>query len=445
MHRGRWVSDVPELEIIAVDLVSPSQAGVAGLWLDSPVSGSVADGRALDLEGWLLSPDGPATSFEIRSDGRLLRRLAPATERSDVAAQFPKVPRAARCGFRTTLRILRLDELHLDITAHLADRRRVEIARIRLRGGWRQPDWDREAPLVSVIIPCRDQGRYLSAAIESVAAQTYPHVEIVVVDDGSFDNTTEVAGRYPGVRCVSHENRGLAAARNSGIRSSNGSFLLFLDADDRLTPDALEIGLRELETHPSAAFAAGHHRLIGADGSVVADWPRRLPADDPYMALLRENFIAVPAAVLYRRSALEEVGVFDQQLASCADFDLYLRTAANYPIRVHDRVVAEYRRHGANMSRRPERMLREVMLVLRRQSLHLRSREHHRAVREGRRFWLGLYGPQLAERCKALIARHDFRAASACVALLMRSNPRDLFHLALGMNRNRLLGRGSGA
>src|ERR1700736_5280277 len=95
----------------------------------------------------------------------------------------------------------------------------------------------REAPLVSVVVPCYNQAHFLRDVIESVLAQTYPHVELVVVDDGSPDNTTDVVADYPILRCVRQENRGVAEARNTGFRASNGEFVLFIDADDRLTPN----------------------------------------------------------------------------------------------------------------------------------------------------------------------------------------------------------------
>src|ERR671912_965329 len=110
--------------------------------------------------------------------------------------------------------------------------------------------------LVSVVIPCYNQAHFLGEAIESVLSQTYPHFEIVVVDDGSTDNTQEVAARYPGVRYIRQENQGLAGARNAGIRRSNGSYLVFLDADDRLLPEALEVGLEHLNAHPECAFVS---------------------------------------------------------------------------------------------------------------------------------------------------------------------------------------------
>src|SRR3712207_5573157 len=135
--------------------------------------------------------------------------------------------------------------------------------------GTRENLWDLQneqpgdnTPLVSVVIPCYKQAHFLGEAIESVLAQSYPHFEVVVVDDGSTDNTSEVAARYPGVRCVRQDNQGLAAARNSGLAHSKGEYLLFLDADDRLLPHALEVGVERLEAHPECAFVSGRYRNI---------------------------------------------------------------------------------------------------------------------------------------------------------------------------------------
>src|SRR5215210_2105808 len=95
-------------------------------------------------------------------------------------------------------------------------------------------------PLVSVIIPCYNQAHFLGEAIESVLGQSYPNFEIVVVDDGSPDDTAEVAARYPEVRYICQDNQGLSAARNTGLGQSEGEYVVFLDADDRLLPEALE-------------------------------------------------------------------------------------------------------------------------------------------------------------------------------------------------------------
>src|SRR5258708_4353339 len=99
------------------------------------------------------------------------------------------------------------------------------------------------SPLVSIIIPCYNQSNYLSAAIESVLKQTYSTLEIIVVDDGSTDNTKQVAQGYDKVVYVYQNNQGLSASRNTGMRNCKGVYLLFLDADDWLYPDAIKINI----------------------------------------------------------------------------------------------------------------------------------------------------------------------------------------------------------
>src|ERR687898_2206392 len=127
------------------------------------------------------------------------------------------------------------------------------------------------AALVTVVIPCYNQAHFLGEAIESVLSQSYPNFEIIVVDDGSTDNTSEVASRYEGVRLVRQENRGLAGARNTGIKHSEGEYLVFLDADDRLLPEALAVGLGCFEAHPECALVAGHARFIDVEGLLRAE------------------------------------------------------------------------------------------------------------------------------------------------------------------------------
>src|SRR5262249_23847629 len=105
-----------------------------------------------------------------------------------------------------------------------------------------RPGLSSESPAAPVVIICYNHWRFLGAAIESVLRQTLRDVEVVVVDAGSTDDTPAVAARYPSVRYVHQANQGMAAARNTGIRASRGRYLCFLDADDRLLPDALAIG-----------------------------------------------------------------------------------------------------------------------------------------------------------------------------------------------------------
>ena len=184
---------------------------------------------------------------------------------------------------------------------------------------------------VSVIIPCYKQAGFLTDAIESVLAQTHPHIEVIVVDDGSPDDTSDVASRYPRVRCIRQENQGLSAARNTGIRESEGEFLVFLDADDRLTPSAIERGLHCLRLVPQAVIAVGKHKSISFEGLPIPFGERHIEKDH-YVELLRGNYITCPATVMYRRSVFDHLGGFDTTVNPASDYDLYLRIAQKFPI-----------------------------------------------------------------------------------------------------------------
>ncbi len=282
----------------------------------------------------------------------------------------------------------------------------------------------------SIIVPCHDQAHFLASAVESALEQTYHDVEIIVVDDGSYDNTVEVARRL-GVRVIRRPNGGLAVARNSGAVASTGEYLAFLDADDRLLPDALSTGVYELARRPQLAFVFGHHRLVTYDGSFLAEWPPESEPRDPYAALLRDNIVKMHAAVVYRRRTLEHVGLFDSALPACEDYDLYLRVARRLRIGAHPAVVAEYRRHGGNMSNEPARMLSAVLRVLGAQKRWVGRRpELRRAYQEGRREWRRYYGQPLVEEARRSLAVRDWRSLLEDSKVLLRWYPAGAAQLA---------------
>ena len=219
----------------------------------------------------------------------------------------------------------------------------------------------RDEPLVSVIIPCYNQAKYLPDAIESALAQTHARHEVIVIDDGSLDDVAGVAARYPVVRCVRQPNGGLSAARNTGIRESHGDYLVFLDADDRLLPDALRSGVDCFNVRPECAFVSGHYRMMRDDGTPLPDFVQMPPEPDAYRTLLQRNYIGMHATVMYRRAIFESIGGFNRELATCEDYDMYLRIARGHAVHSHNRVVAEYRRHDSAMSMDPARMLRGAL------------------------------------------------------------------------------------
>jgi glycosyltransferase involved in cell wall biosynthesis/SAM-dependent methyltransferase len=247
-----------------------------------------------------------------------------------------------------------------------------------------------EYPLVSVIIPCYNYGHFLTEAIESIRTQTYPAKEIVVVDDGSTDNTKEVAARYAEVVYVYQKNQGLSAARNTGTQQSKGKYLVYLDADDWLFPDALATNVRYLQLHPKAAFVAGAHTCFYTSGDAPA-LKNAIIADNPYNTLLsRGNFIAMIAAVMFTRWALQKAA-YDVSLANCEDYDLYLQITRHYPIIQHNSQLAAYRIHATAMSAAASPMLSGALKVLNRQRANLREPAEIEAYYRGVHFWNTYY------------------------------------------------------
>ncbi|MEO8432819.1 MAG: glycosyltransferase [Acidobacteriota bacterium] len=289
-------------------------------------------------------------------------------------------------------------------------------------------------PLVSVVIPVYDQARYLGEAIESVTAQTYPHREIVVVDDGSRDDPATVAARHPGVRFVRQPNAGSAAARNRGIRESRGAVVVLLDADDRLLPDALARGLGALAARPDAAVVYGRARMIAADGSrlPVEQEPHRVA--DTYAALLERCPIWNPASVMCRRSVFDSGVTFDPSMRYCSDYLFYLTVARQWPMASHDAVVSEYRQHGSNASTNGAAMIRHLTRALREQRPFVRQAPRWRSARRrGLRFVCrDYYRPAVRDFWRRVRSGSGRELALRDMPLLLRVTPGVLPRLLAG-------------
>jgi glycosyltransferase involved in cell wall biosynthesis len=216
---------------------------------------------------------------------------------------------------------------------------------------------------VAVVVTTYNDASFLPAALDSIASQTRPPEEIIVVDDGSWRSPIRRLKRYPDARLIRQSNKGLSAARNTGLHAAQSEFIIFLDADDRLTPKAVTAGLSAFATNPSAALVYGAHKRVDAKLNPLG--PDRIAAvgTNAFRDLLTGNIIAMHGAVMYRRSALCKIGGFDTDLRSCEDYDVYLRLARCHPILWHAETVAEYRWHGGNMSRSSEDMLLNVLRV----------------------------------------------------------------------------------
>lgn len=400
-----------------------------GAHLDRPLAGAVSDAHTVEFAGWAIGEGAGVVAIELAIGGRAFRRIPVGLPRPDLEQAFPEHAGAGQAGFGTDVSLVGGPaEQTIEVRAVLKDQRRVAIGAVTARSRWRETLAD--APLVSVIVPCYGQAAYLEQAIESVLAQTYAQLEVVVVDDGSPDNAARLAGRFPWVRCIRQPNAGLAAARNTGIRESEGELLVFLDADDRLLPRALEAGVEELRAHPAAAFAFGRYRRVGGDGQRLQDDEQPRPDADPYSVFLRYNYAGVPATGVFRRSALEEAGNFDESVGGAEDYDLGLRLSRRFAVRPHDQEVVEYRVHGAGMSQDQARMLAMTLKALRRQRRHARRDPALRsAYREGRRFWRRYYGEPLAAQVRANFANREWGAGLRGAGSLLRLHPRGALSL----------------
>lgn len=222
-------------------------------------------------------------------------------------------------------------------------------------------------PGVSVIIPAYNYARFLPSAVESCLKQNYPNFEVVVVDDGSKDNTREVmAGYGPPVRYIYQANAGLSAARNTGIREAKFDFVAFLDADDLLLPTHLNDSMAAFAKLPEDyALVACDDVLVDVEEKPlpfavhVPVWPREITVKD---ILMRTRFS--PTGAVARKSVFTRCGDFDTTLRSTEDRDMWIRIAAKHRIWHQGKVLVHIRKHGNNMSNNADRMKSNMAAVL---------------------------------------------------------------------------------
>ncbi len=296
-------------------------------------------------------------------------------------------------------------------------------------------------PLVSIIITTYNHSHFLSEAIESALAQSEGPTEIIVVDDGSTDDPAAVVARYPQVRLIRQDNQGLPAARNTGWRACCGRYVVFLDADDRLLPDALAVNRQRFADHPECAFVYGAYQFIDVEGRRLHAIPPVPIGEDAYETLLRGNCIGMHATVMYRRDRLEEVGGFDPPLFACEDYELYLRLACRHPAASGSECIAEYRQNVNAMSQNVPLMLRSVLTVLRRQRPHLKGNPRWRAAyKAGLRGWKRYYARQEITRVRGVLIQpsRPKRRRALKLAEVFRLAPATVVKLALPQGMKRL-------
>lgn len=203
-----------------------------------------------------------------------------------------------------------------------------------------------ELPSISIVTPCLNAAGTIEEALASVRAQGYPRVEHVVVDGGSTDGTVELLRHAEGVRFVSEPDRGRADAVNKGVAMTTGEVIGWLNADDRYEPGALLGVGHALAADPSAMWATGYCRIIGADGqeirAPITAYKNFLLRRWSFPLYLTQNFVADPATFI-RRSALEAAGPLDERYLISHDYDLWLRVARRHAPLVLRRTLAGFR------------------------------------------------------------------------------------------------------
>jgi glycosyltransferase involved in cell wall biosynthesis len=283
----------------------------------------------------------------------------------------------------------------------------------------------------AVVIPCYNQARFLGEAIESALTQTRAAAELVVVDDGSTEDVANVVARYPSARYIRQRNSGPSAARNAGMRATSSEFVLFLDGDDRLLPEAIAAGEDRLRARPECAFAAGRMSTISADGALLQSCQPYPEYDDPYAAMLVDHCSIYPVTTIYRRSALETVNGFDVSFRRAEDWELDLRLAERFAFDLHQQPVGERRRHGGNISSDAGAMLASIVRLLRSKRSVTRGHAAREAARvQGIRRARTIYVEPVITRIHELLAGGQLREATGLAAALLYSHPRILLERA---------------
>lgn len=211
------------------------------------------------------------------------------------------------------------------------------------------------SPLVSVIIPTYNRCTVLGRSMDSVLSQTFTDYELIVVDDGSNDGTGDLLDSYSeSAMVIRQENRGVSAARNTGILASKGEFVALLDSDDTWLPKKLERQVAFFDAYPEALICQTEEIWV-RNGKRVNPKTRHLKFSGMIFEKTLPLCLVSPSAVMMRRSLINEVGLFDESLPACEDYDLWLRITWKYPVHLIDTaLIVKHGGHADQLSGMPE-------------------------------------------------------------------------------------------
>jgi glycosyltransferase involved in cell wall biosynthesis len=226
---------------------------------------------------------------------------------------------------------------------------------LRVHKNYKMNKIENKNPLVSVIIPTYNRGWILKEAIDSVLSQDFDDFELIVVDDGSTDNTQDILDGYArDITVIRQDNRGVSAARNAGIDSASGQFIAFLDSDDLWLPGKLSLQVDFFNSNPEALICQTEEIWI-KNGKRVNPKKHHKKFSGMIFRHSLPLCIVSPSAVMLKKSLLDKTGVFDESFPACEDYDLWLRISCKYPVFLIDTpLIIKRGGHEDQLSKTPK-------------------------------------------------------------------------------------------
>ena len=224
--------------------------------------------------------------------------------------------------------------------------------------------------LVSIIIPCYNGEKFLRAALDSAINQTYSLLEIIVVDDGSTDKSVKIAESYGDpVKVIKQKNSGVSAARNTGIMSAKGKYIMLLDADDIITPESLSNKMHLMDKNPAFGIIVSNYREISEDGQPLNREPklRKYSSKNAFYETLKQSL--PPSGWLFRKEVFRQCGYFDPLIKGGEDWDMFIRASARFGVGYDPSPSLYYRQNMSSASRNIVMMYYDSMRVLRKNSM----------------------------------------------------------------------------
>lgn len=247
------------------------------------------------------------------------------------------------------------------------------------------------SPRVSVIIPAYNGAAFVVQAVQSARRQT-PAPQVIVVDDGSNDETATLVESLTDVTLIRQANQGVSAARMNGLAVSSGEFVMFLDADDELISGAIAAHISALDGSDAAMVFGSNYRIDGAGRRIDCNQQARFETRD--RGLIALQVTPTPSQCMYRRAALEAVGGYDRTLRLCEDIDLNLRISRVGTILCHGAFVANHRIHAGQVTKQPAKICRAHLGLLR-HHLGAEAAALPRCLSKWRRYYGGNIPPEI--------------------------------------------------